>query len=116
MSATNAPRKASPATDWHPADIVAALHRRRISLRQLALLNGYTNATSLNTALRRPYPQAEALIAEALGKPPQAIWPTRYDADGKPNRGQGGRKPLLPPGAKPSSLRVGRNPQMGASQ
>ena len=28
---------------------------------------------------------------------PQAIWPSRYGADGKPNRGPGGRKPLLPP-------------------
>jgi len=116
VSATTAPRTASPAKDLHPADLVAALHRRKISLRQLALLNGYTNATSLNTALRRPYPQAEALIAEALGELPQAIWPTRYDGDGKPNRGQGGRKPLLPPGAKPSSLRASRNPQMGAGQ
>ncbi|MBH1874310.1 MULTISPECIES: helix-turn-helix domain-containing protein [unclassified Stenotrophomonas] len=116
MSATTTPRKASPAKDWHPADVVAALHRKEISLRQLALLNGYTNANSLNTALRRPYPQAEALIAEALGKKPQAIWPTRYDADGKPNRGPGGRKPLLPPDAKPSSLRTGRNPQIGAPQ
>ncbi|MGH8037317.1 MAG: helix-turn-helix domain-containing protein [Stenotrophomonas sp.] len=116
MSATNAPRKAGPAKDRHPADIVAALHRRNISLRQLALLNGYTNANSLATALRRPYPQAEALIAEALGETPQAIWPTRYDAAGNTNRGQGGRKPLLPPDAKPSSLRAGRNPQIGASR
>lgn len=116
MSATNTPRKASPAKDWHAADIVAALHRKEISLRQIALLNGYTNGASLNPALRRPYPQAEALIAEALGMEPQAIWPSRYGADGKPNRGPGGRKPLLPPGAKPSSLRAGRNPQIGAPQ
>ncbi|MGH8039191.1 MAG: helix-turn-helix domain-containing protein [Pseudomonas sp.] len=112
MSAITTPEKASPAKDWHPADVVAALHRKGFSLRQLALLNGYTNGNSLNSALRRPYPLAEALIAEVLGQDPQAIWPTRYGNDGRPNRGQSGAKPKLPSKAKPSRLRPSRNPQM----
>jgi len=79
----------------------------------MALLNGYTSPTSLAVALHRPYPLAEALIAEALELEPQNIWPTRYGPDGKPNRGPSGRKPGLPAGAKPSRLRLVRNPQSG---
>jgi Ner family transcriptional regulator len=85
-----------------------------ISLRQLALLNGYGNPNSLTTALRRPYPLAEALIAEALEIEASEIWPSRYGADGKPNRGTSGQKALLPAGSKPSRLRPGRNPQKAA--
>lgn len=85
------------------------------SLRQLAKLNGYGNENSLTSALRRPYPLAEGIIAEALGVPASTIWPSRYGADGKPNRGASGPKPMLPPGAKPSRLRVVRNRQKAAS-
>lgn len=115
MSATTAPKKASH-QDWHPAEVIAALRMKGLSLRQLALLNGYSNGSSLTTALRRPYPLAEALIAEALGKPAQELWPTRYDANGTPNRGSQGPKPLLPQGAKPSRLRQRRNPQSGVAK
>ena len=97
--------------DWHPAEVVAALRMKGYSLRQLALLNGYGNANSMTTALHRPYPLAEAIIAEALSLRAPEIWPTRYGPDGKPNRGTAGPKPMLPPGAKPSRLRVVRNAQ-----
>lgn len=97
--------------DWHPAEVVAAMRMKGYSLRQLALLNGYGNANSLTSALRRPYPLAEALIAEALELKPEVIWPTRYGRDGEPNRGPRGMKALLPANAKPSRLRRGRNPQ-----
>lgn len=100
--------------DWHPAEVVAALRMKGYSLRQLALLNGYTNGNSLTPALRRPYPLAEGLIAEAIGIPPQKIWPTRYGPDGKPNRGPSGAGPMLPAGAKPSRLRKARNAQRAA--
>lgn len=111
MTATNATKKTSPGEDWHPAEVVAAMRVKGISLRQLALLNGYKSPNSLTTALRRPYPLAEALIAEALGIEARQIWPSRYDADGKPNRGTSGPKTLLPAGAKPSRLRLVRNAQ-----
>lgn len=104
MAALPSPKKASP-KDWHRIEVVAALHMKGLSLRQLAFLNGYTNGASLTSVLRRPYPLAEALIAEALGIEPSVIWPSRYGPDGKPNRGRGGRKPALPVGLKPSRLR-----------
>lgn len=110
MTAIRSTKKASP-EDWHPAQVVAALRIRGFSLRQLALLNGYGNPNSLTSALRRPYPLAEGIIAEAIGVAPNEIWPTRYGADGKPNRGSPGRKPMLPAHAKPSRLRQRRNAQ-----
>ena len=88
-------------SDWHPADIVAAiwktgwaLRKRAGSLRSLAIKNGYA-AGSLKKALRVPWPKAEQIIADELGLPPWAIWPSRYDAKGKPNRGGPGPKPKL---------------------
>jgi Ner family transcriptional regulator len=62
--------------DWHPADIIAALHKIGISLRQLARANGYADDT-LGAALTRSYPKAEALIANALNLPVSTIWPER---------------------------------------
>lgn len=113
MTARPAAKKTSR-EDWHPAEVVAALRMRGYSLRQLALLNGYGNANSMTPALRRPYPLAEAIIAEAIGVKPAVIWPTRYGPDGKPNRGRAGQKPMLPNGAKPSRLRSVRNRRKGA--
>ena len=91
--------------DWHPAEISAALHMKGYSLRQLSLLNGYGNPNSLAKALHRPYPLAEAIIAEALCMDAPRIWPSRYGPDGKPNRRRGQRA-LLPADAKPSRLRT----------
>lgn len=71
--------------DWDPADIVAALHKRGWSLRQLSFAHGY-RANALKHALRRPYPRAERIIAEALGLEPARIWPSRYPLPGG-NRG-----------------------------
>ena len=65
--------------DWHPADIVAALWKRGITLRRLSRDNGYSRC--LNTALREPWLQAEQIIAEAIGIPAEEIWPTRYTRD-----------------------------------
>lgn len=71
------PKKAAP-KDWHRADIVAALRKRGWSLRRLSLHHGYLNACTLTTALNRPWPRGERLIAEAIGVPPTRIWPSRY--------------------------------------
>lgn len=38
-------------------------------------------------ALRRPYPRMEYAIAERLGLSAPAIWPERYDPQGRPARG-----------------------------
>ncbi len=112
MTPTDASKKTSP-KDWHPAEVIAALRMKGYSLRQLALLNGYSNGNSLTKALRTPYPLAEALIAEVLDKSAAEIWPSRYDAAGLPNR-QGRARPMLPTDAKPSSLRGCRNRQKQA--
>lgn len=71
--------------DWHPADVIAALRKLNWSLRQLAFHHGL-NGKTLNVALTKPYPRAESIIADVLGLPPKAIWPSRYNADGTSNR------------------------------
>ena len=85
------PKKPAP-QDWHPADIVAALHKRHTSLQKLARTHSppYCN-TALTLALRRPWPKAERIIAEAIGTAPQVIWPSRYHPDGTPRSGRGER-------------------------
>jgi Ner family transcriptional regulator len=65
------------AADWHPADVQAALKKRGHSLAGLSAANGY-HATAAGKALKRPWPALETLIAEAIGVPPQQIWPSRY--------------------------------------
>ncbi|OUE53940.1 regulator for maltose metabolism [Citrobacter freundii] len=67
----------NPQTDWHPADIIAALHKRRISLAALSRAAGLSSST-LSNALIRPWPKGEWLIARALHLHPATIWPSRY--------------------------------------
>ncbi|MBI6262380.1 helix-turn-helix domain-containing protein, partial [Proteus mirabilis] len=50
-------------SDWHPADIIAALRKR---------------GTTLANALSRPWPKGEKIIADFLGVAPSEIWPSRY--------------------------------------
>jgi Ner family transcriptional regulator len=69
--------------DWHPADVLAALKKRGLSLAGLSVAHGY-HATAAGKALKRPWPALEALIAAALGLAPAQIWPSRYDAEGNP--------------------------------
>lgn len=77
MTKQSAPKKASH-EDWHRADIVAALRKSGWSLRKLATHHGYASPTTLTTALDRPWPKGERLIAAAIGIEPADIWPTRY--------------------------------------
>ncbi|MFV0509451.1 MAG: helix-turn-helix domain-containing protein [Shewanella algae] len=67
--------------DWHRVDIVAALHKEGITLKGLSLDSGL-GASTLRNALVRPYPRAEQIIANALNKAPQDIWPSRYSDKG----------------------------------
>ena len=69
------PRKAA----WHPADIGAALKKCGWSLRRLSVHHGYS-PTVVENAIRRSWPRGERLIAEAIGVPPEEIWPERYAA------------------------------------
>jgi Ner family transcriptional regulator len=61
--------------DMHPADVVAALHKRGTSLRKIAHENGYSH---IQRVLTRRWLAAEQLVAKALDTSPQALWPSRY--------------------------------------
>jgi Ner family transcriptional regulator len=61
--------------DWHPADVLAALKKRGVSLRQLAARYGYSH---IDRVLTSPWLAAEKIVADALGLKPAEIWPSRY--------------------------------------
>ena len=63
--------------DWQPADIIAALKKRGMSLAAVSRNAGLASSTLAN-ALTRHWPKGERLIAEALGIAPEQIWPSRY--------------------------------------
>lgn len=70
--------------DWHQADIIASLRKRKTTLAAVSRAAGLASST-LTNALTRPWPKGEKLIAEAMGIPPKKIWPSRYfDAAGCP--------------------------------
>jgi Ner family transcriptional regulator len=75
---TNFPE--SEVSDWHPADVLAALRKRGMTLAGISIANGY-HPTAAGKALKRSWPAMEKLIADALGLEPQMIWPTRYQHD-----------------------------------
>ena len=64
-------------TDWHSADIIAALRKKGTSLAAESRRNGLSSSTLAN-ALTRPWPKGELIIATALGTDPWIIWPSRY--------------------------------------
>ncbi len=63
--------------DWHLADIIAGLKKRGTTLSALSRASGLASSTLANTLIRR-WPKGERLIANALGKRPEEIWPSRY--------------------------------------
>ncbi|EAM5593184.1 DNA-binding protein [Salmonella enterica] len=65
------------ATDWHPAYIVAGVHAKGYTLRELSLGAGLKK-DSLKNALYRKCPKYERIIADAIGVSPAEIWPSRY--------------------------------------
>ncbi|WIX31212.1 helix-turn-helix domain-containing protein [Salinicola sp. JS01] len=77
MAERNSAKKTS-LSNWHRADIVAALRKAGWSLRKLAKHHGYSSPTTLSVAMERPWPKGERLIAEAIGIEPSEIWPVRY--------------------------------------
>lgn len=70
--------------DWHPADIIAGLRKKGMSLAALSRQAGLASATLAN-ALSRSWPRGEKIIADALEISPEVIWPSRY-FDDKGNR------------------------------
>ena len=63
--------------DWHRADVIAALHKRGWSIAALARAHKLGEST-VRSALDKPYPKSERLIAEAIGVAAEAIWPERF--------------------------------------
>lgn len=59
----------------HAADVIAALHKRNTSMRQIAQANGYAH---ISRVLYGPWLAAEQLVAKALDMKPEDIWPSRY--------------------------------------
>ncbi|AYD43183.1 helix-turn-helix domain-containing protein [Yersinia rochesterensis] len=64
-------------SDWHPADIIAAIHKKGSSLSAISRSSGLSSST-LTNALKRPWPKGEYIIASFLDVHPSEIWPTRY--------------------------------------
>ncbi|MCX7174160.1 MAG: helix-turn-helix domain-containing protein [Proteobacteria bacterium] len=80
METTRHPKKASH-QDWHPADVVAALHKRGLTLRKLAERYNISPPAVIKALRERNLP-SERRIAEAIGIPASDIWPSRYNPDG----------------------------------
>ncbi|MBA0201140.1 helix-turn-helix domain-containing protein [Pectobacterium carotovorum] len=64
--------------DWHPADIIAGLRKRGTTLAAVSREAGLASSRLAN-ALTRHWPKGERLIAEALHRRPEDIWPSRYN-------------------------------------
>lgn len=64
-------------SDWHPADIIAALRKRGTTLTAISREAGLSSSTLAN-ALSRPWPKGEWIIANFLAIHPAEIWPSRY--------------------------------------
>ena len=64
-------------SDWHPADIIAALKKKGTTLASLSRQSGLSSST-LSNALARPWTKGEFIIAQALDVEPYEIWPSRY--------------------------------------
>ncbi|EKN5996268.1 helix-turn-helix domain-containing protein [Yersinia enterocolitica] len=64
--------------DWHREHIVAAVHVKGFTLRELSVRAGLKK-DSLKNALYRSCPKYERIIADAIGVSPDEIWPSRYN-------------------------------------
>ena len=100
-----------PPQDWHPADVVAELHKSGTTMMKLAKSHGLTSANTLSKALRSSFPVAERRIAEALGLHPKEIWPSRYFPSGE-SRPRGYRAIQF----SPSEDKVNTEESNGANQ
>lgn len=79
-------RTTAQKSDWHPADILAALHKRGVTLKGLAAEHELADASTLSKAMLHSYPASERRIADAIGVHPAEIWPSRYHDDGSPRK------------------------------
>lgn len=117
MTEKRSPKKPAaqlPLEDWHWADVLAGLRKRGWSLRQVGLEEGYADGNTLGDVARRPWPKGEAILAAYLGiDHPMQIWPSRYDAEGRPAR-RVGRAPMR--GQKPNRKAITRLSERNAQR
>ena len=69
--------------DWHPADVKAALDKKKWSFARIAREYGYAPKAP-NKVLYKPWSQVEQIVAKILGVKAAEIWPSRYDRRGRP--------------------------------
>lgn len=79
-------RQQRPRPDWHPEDVKAALRKKGTTLTALSLQNGFSECLVRRVIGSGRSARVQAIIADILGTKPQAIWPSRYNADGTPRR------------------------------
>ena len=72
-------------TDWHPETIKAEIHKRGLSFRSLSVQAGYKKDT-LKSVIRTPCRPYQQIVADALGVPPETIWPSRYSVHSYMNK------------------------------
>lgn len=68
--------------DWPRHKIRAAILAKGKSQAALAREAGYCES-AVRSAIARPLPSGERIIAEFLGVPAHEIWPSRYFPDGR---------------------------------
>jgi Ner family transcriptional regulator len=73
----NGSRGASASADWPSARIVYQLKLRGLSLRRLAIAEGFKPRSFWNVTRYR-WRRAEQIVARALKISPSEIWPSRY--------------------------------------
>lgn len=76
---------------WHPEDIKAAVRKDYGSLANLARLSGVSESV-VQTAVSRPQPTGNRIIATALGLSVHEIWPQWFDVAGNIVADTGKRK------------------------
>ncbi|MFC3635824.1 transcriptional regulator [Camelimonas fluminis] len=70
------------ARNWTKQVILHALRQRGTTAAEIARQNNVSRF-AVYAGMVRPYPKVNGMIAGALGKKPQDIWPEYYDSNGK---------------------------------
>lgn len=92
--------------DWHREHIKAELRINGTCLTELAEQHGY-DSSSFSRALVRPWPAVERIIAKAMRRRPQDVWPSRYDSLGKSLSGRRSKRSAR---TNPSHRQIGGAP------
>lgn len=96
----------TPAGDWHPEEIKAAIRIQGSTLEELSRRNDLLDC-ACRRACRHPHLDGELAIAEFLSLSPRQIWPSRFRADGS-------RIPFVRRRQSISTVRPGHRPPAAA--